>query len=649
MRFNRELADIIGQPPGQDETLRQAAIDKLRERILGVTKNYQDKDLRIIVKKQKELWADGIGASSIFSGSPSIGISDEADEDERSNRKPRKKTKTVMSAAIPEKTPGRYCARKWGRYLRAPDLYFEVMRRFGGHFVKLGEIAEIRFVVKSGCDAFFMPKDVTARILEEYPGDRDFRRHSGGATRKEVEAGRLKIVEAGDGSIHPAESRYLAPEVHSLMKVDRPIVRASDLDRLVLLVGESMDKLKKKSPWVWRYLQYGSQATFESSKSRPVPLPKRSTCAARNLWYDLTGLVRPGIAFWPMAQQYRHIIAANPEKLICNHNLFDIDAPKFTNSEKVALIAIMNSTLVGLFKTFYGRFAGTEGNLKTEVVDVNLMEIPDPRDIAPNLARKFAYALARMSKREVGRLVEEQLMDCHDPEKARLIGNGPINLSNELCETDRRELDDAVFELLGVKNSKERADLVDRLHEATARHFRDIRIVEIEKMEQRSKSGNRKITADELAADIWDALTFEDWLPLREWLEKQPESDKVLTIPEERPVFYPENPLFELRTVGFGKDGKIRVDYDSQEQASLVFRLAELGLTGKAKLPSTREGCADVSARLKERIEKAQAQIRELTESRTSDLRLQAQLLEVLERWYVQGHTRSGDGLTKSY
>ena len=36
---------------------------------------------------------------------------------------------------------------------------------------------------------------------------------------------------------------------------------------------------------------------------------------------------------------------------------------------------MLNSTLVGLIKTFYGRFAGTEGNLKTEVLDVNLIDI----------------------------------------------------------------------------------------------------------------------------------------------------------------------------------------------------------------------------------------------------------------------------------
>ena len=111
------------------------------------------------------------------------------------------------------------------------------------------------------------------------------------------------------------------------MKVDRPVVRASDLDRVVLLAGESMDTLKANAPWTWRYLRYGMTATFASRKSKLVPIPERSTCAARDPWYDLTGLVRPGIAFWPMAQQYRHIIAANPDRLICNHNLFDVAAP----------------------------------------------------------------------------------------------------------------------------------------------------------------------------------------------------------------------------------------------------------------------------------------------------------------------------------
>ena len=42
-----------------------------------------------------------------------------------------------------------------------------IMRDYGRRFVKLGEIADIRFGIKSGCDAFFMPRDVTEEVLRE--------------------------------------------------------------------------------------------------------------------------------------------------------------------------------------------------------------------------------------------------------------------------------------------------------------------------------------------------------------------------------------------------------------------------------------------------------------------------------------------------
>ena len=216
-----------------------------------------------------------------------------------------------------------------------------------------------------------------------------FRQNAGGAPRKDVETDKLRIIEAGDGSVHPIEAKYLAPEVHSLMKVERPVVGAADLDRVVLMVGEPIDKLKTKSPWAWRYLRYGMTATFASSKSKPVPVPKRSTCGGREPWYNLTGLVKPGFAFWPKAQQYRHIIPANPERVICNCNLYDMASNSLSETEQAALVAVLNSTLVGLFKTFYGRFAGTEGNLKTEVVDVNLLEVPNPRGRISRLSPTF--------------------------------------------------------------------------------------------------------------------------------------------------------------------------------------------------------------------------------------------------------------------
>jgi hypothetical protein len=646
VRFSRKLADIIGvTPTPENEDARQAAIEALRNRILNANADCQGQDWRIIVKVQQDLWNDGVRAGEILGGIETDTLADEyenGDEAESADADP-----------APEKTQpsngnGHYCAGKWGRYVRAPDIYFDIMRRFGKRFVALGEIASIRFGVKTGCDKFFMPRDISNDMLAKHEIDRTFREHAGGAPRKDVASGKLRIIEAGDGSVHPIEAEYLAPEVHSMMKVDRPIIRAADLDRVVLMVGEPMDALKTKSPWVWRYIRYGMTATFPSKKSKPVPVPKRSTCAARDPWYDLTKLVKPGIAFWPMAQQYRHIIAANPERLICNHNLFDVAPAELTAVEAEALVAVLNSTLVGLFKTFYGRFAGTEGNLKTEVVDVNLLEVPNPRGVPPILEKRLANALERMGKRDVGRLIEEQLMDCHTPERARKLAAGPLVFSHELQQSDRRDLDDAVFELLGVSDPSERKELITRLYEATARHFRDIRVVEIEKMEQRGKSDSKRFSVHDLAADIWDAAELEDATPLAEWIGQRPESDSAANIPEERPAALIDNPLFGDNTVYFGKGHKTHMSCQSRGQAELVARLANLGISGNVKMPAALQACVKLLDRVNVRIEKSAARFKELAESRTGDERVRQQLMEVLERWFVLGREgmqpRNGSG-----
>lgn len=452
VRLDKPLRQIIGVPAGGDEAERQQAVERLRDRILSAAADEEDHALRIIVKAQGDLWAEGVRAGSILRDvSPDDAEVDDSEDDrDAGDAEGNGLAKTHFDFAS-----GEYVAGKWGRYVRAPDFYFEVMRRLGRNFVALGEIANVRFGVKSGCDAFFMPRDVTDELLRECATETAFKHRASGAPRKDTEAGKLRIVRAGDGSIHAIEAEYLAPEVHSLMKVDRPVVRAKDLDRVVLLVGKPMKELR--GTWVHKYLKYGEQATFASKKSKPVPVPQRSTCAARDPWYDLTKLVKPGFAFWSKAQQYRHIIPANPERGICNCNLYDVASDQLSTREQKALVGVLNSTLVGLFKTFYGRFAGTEGNLKTEVVDVNLLEVPDPRGIDADLAKRLTTAVKSMSRRIVGRLVEEQLMARHSPDRARRIASGPLVLSDELRQDDRNNLDDAVFELLGVSDAAERA------------------------------------------------------------------------------------------------------------------------------------------------------------------------------------------------
>jgi hypothetical protein len=194
------------------------------------------------------------------------------------------------------------------------------MHEFGASFVPLGGLVTVRFGVKSGCDAFFMPRDISHESLGRFGESHQFRRQYG-IDRQAVADGRLKIIKAGDGSVHPIEAEFVAPEVHSLMKVDRPLVQNGEFDRVVLRVDKPISQLR--GTLLAKYIRYGETHTFASKKSEAVTVPKRSTCKARDPWYDLTKLAKSGFALWPMAQQYRHIIAENRDHLICNHNLFD--------------------------------------------------------------------------------------------------------------------------------------------------------------------------------------------------------------------------------------------------------------------------------------------------------------------------------------
>lgn len=497
----------------------------------------------------------------------------------------------------------------------------------------------IRFGVKSGCDAFFMPRDVTQDFLARYPiGTWHDAPIYSTCKRAEVESGLTVLVKAGDGTVHPIEKEYLEPEVHSLMNVDRPVVRAAEFDRRILLVSKPLSELK--GTYVGRYLRFGEKSTFESKKSRTVPVPQRSTCAARQPWYDLTGL-RRGVLFWPMAQQYRHVVPVNPERLVCNHNLFDVHPHNLAEESARVLSAVLNSTLVALCKTFFGRYAGTEGNLKTEVVDVNLLEIPDPRHASASVRKKLRGAFERLCERDTMPMVEEVFMECRSPERAAKLASMPIEYPAELKMRDRQDLDLAVFEMLGVTDSVERERLCDELYFETAKHFRQVRIVEIQKQEQRAGRDGSTFSVNDLALDLWDALTDDERLPLEKWFSKQSPGGWKIIIPEARPSLPPSDDMLDAETVFFQpreRNAKATgLSCPSRAHAELVYEIAECRLTGEFSLPDTSDAAFALSRQFRERLEFVQLRADQLARSRTSDESQAADIAGLLRQWMLYG------------
>jgi type I restriction-modification system DNA methylase subunit len=639
VRFEKPLAELIGKPATggigeeaeEQEQIRQKAADRVRDAIEGTTRNVHDDRWRILIKRQGDLWEEGVKAGAVLKDAPLIEPADEDDEAEE----PKVANGGYLTASL-ETANGQYAAGKWGRYLRAPDLYFEIMERFKDRFVPLGQLVDIRFGVKTGCDAFFMPKDVTEHVLATYKDDKEFR-NVVGIARSAIVKGEARVLEDGGGTYHPVEPRFLQPEMHTLRDHRKCVARAREMDRVLLTVSGSMSSLR--GTHVHRYLKYGEVTTYASKKSKAVPVPERSTCAARDPWYDLRLPSNRGFAFWPMAHHYRHVIPGNLNGVVCNHRMFDLLGEELSKTQRNLLVAILNSTWIGLTKTFYGRYTGTEGSLDTEVIDVELIDVPDPRSVSPEVGSRLADAFKSLCKRDIGRMVEEALIDCHSYKRALKIASGELTPPHEFTQPDRRALDDAIFELLGVADAEERSTLVDRLYYETAMHFRNVRITEIQKMEDRRSGGSTKFLTTDYAADAWDALDLADLTPLAEWASAHAEGDcEVVNIPSERPVHLaPPGAMFDNETVYFGKARREHMVCQSRGEAELIARMATLGVTGEVSVPKQQPAATKLLAALNARHQKAAARLQELAASRSGDADTQQKVFELLERWYVLG------------
>jgi hypothetical protein len=228
-------------------------------------------------------------------------------------------------------------------------------------------------------------------------------------------------------------------------------------------------------------------------------------------------------------------------------------------------------------------------------------------------------------------------LKCHTAEEVREVANMPLGLPMELQQSDRRALDDAVFELLGVTDPQQRAELIDRLYREVAMHFRAIRIVEVQKMEQRRQGGRTAVSANQLAQDAWEELEAHWRQPLGEWLEAQNGQTKSLELPEGEPELPDAGNFFEATTVYFGKKGKSHLVCDSRAEAELIFAVAQTGLHGKILLPTGEQDCQRALQALNSRLEKGHTRLAELAEARAGTDKLREQLVDVLRRWFIHG------------
>ena len=242
----------------------------------------------------------------------------------------------------------------------------------------------------------------------------------------------------------------------------------------------------------------------------------------------------------------------------------------------------------------------------------------------------------------IGGMVEEAFMECRSSERIKKLAETPVGLPNELKRADRRDLDLAVFELLGMADPSEREKLVDELYFETASHFRQIRIVEVQKQEQRAKSSGREFRTDELAADLWDSLVEDDKQSLSAWLEKQIVDGLRVNIPEGDARLPDASDFLDACTVFFrvqnaGKSFFQPLQLPSRSHAELVYFAWQQKIHGEMALPKTEIAARNLFATLTSRLKALTAKADELARSRSSDEQKAMDLSRLLLHWMVHG------------
>jgi len=223
---------------------------------------------------------------------------------------------------------GKYKSNKWGgKYLRAPDIYFRILEKAGDKLVRLGDIAEVRFGIKTGCNEFF--------FFDE-----------------------PKTKEWG------IEEEFLRPVIKSPRECQTIIIDPNVLPHKLFMCHRTKKELKNTNSL--EYIKWGEAQGFH----------KRPSCHGRPKWYDL-GVWDFAQLLWVETMYDAFRVYQNISEVHESDKFYGIQS----NVEPKRLAIILNSTVVLLQKLLSGFSSLGQGALKTAVYEVKNFEVLDPNAI----------------------------------------------------------------------------------------------------------------------------------------------------------------------------------------------------------------------------------------------------------------------------
>ena len=286
---------------------------------------------------------------------------------------------------------------KWGKYLRAPPIYFKILKE-KGKLKPLIEQAEIRYGIKTGCNEFFYftPKAAKSFAIEKI---------------------------------------FLKPLLRT-KDFKRVKAKTENVSRLVLMVHNEKRDIRRTT--AAKYIEMGEIKEWD----------KLSTCASRKRWYDV-GYRKPASMFWPKLTYQRHIIPFNEAGAFADCNVYEI-TPHDPDRAR-ALCAILNSSLYALFAELNGQKGLGEGANAIMVSDVEKLPVPDISKLSKQQAISLEKALDRLGRRDIGNVLDE--IESKDRQALDDIVFGIFGLSQK----ERKEVYSSLRALVTERTTKSKS------------------------------------------------------------------------------------------------------------------------------------------------------------------------------------------------
>lgn len=291
---------------------------------------------------------------------------------------------------------------KWGLYIRAPQVYFDILRAAEGKFVPLEQVAEVRRGYTTGINDFFYLKPLG-------PGS------TPGTVR----------VQNRLGWIGEIEEDLLKPALLSLKEVETLALTGREARQLLFLCPYDRQELQRRGYLkALDYIAWGEQQRTTGRGrvgTRGVPFPQvRSVQSHQPEWFNLP-VRKVGEVVSNRFVGERFGFPLNQD-LVISDTFFEISF-----SEEPALYAaLLNSTLTFLFVELTGRQTWSQGVLYLYGPELRSLPLPDVAQIPDPLRRRIVAAFDRLKQRPV------------EP------------IAREVGKKDRQELDEAVLEALGL-------------------------------------------------------------------------------------------------------------------------------------------------------------------------------------------------------